>query len=387
MAARLVFLGDFCAIDGVMPTLGTSLSELVSNADLVSMNLEGAITESGFSQLPKVGPGIGQPESVLRALKTWGVSLFVTANNHIMDFGQEGLQYTMMAAGEVPTLGAGMSFEAAYQPHYSSINGIRIAILAFSEGQFGVLLEKSASVQAGYAWIDHPAARASILEARSKADYVIVQAHAGLEMVSLPLPEWRERYREFIDLGADLVVGHHPHVIQGSECYKGKTIFYSIGNFYMDFLVRRPQPGNGGVVVVDIDRNQIRSQLLPLHIEHGKVSLDTDEAAMRAYQALCEQLKNDKFYMAEIDRICEDSWQQIYSKYYEIALLGLWPHPSLKKILRMVKLILKKLISLPRQSTNTNELMLIHNIRIESHRWVVDRALRNRCVSKRGEKP
>lgn len=387
MPARLVFLGDFCATDGAMPALGDSLREIMSNTDLLSINLEGAVAKPDFSQLPKVGPAIGQSESVLEALKAWGVNLLVMANNHIMDFGRDGLHHTVNAAGKVPIIGAGMSFDAAYRPHYTTINGIRIAILAFSEGQFGVLLEKSASEQAGYAWIDHPAARASILDARTKADFVIVQAHAGLEMVSLPLPEWRERYQEFIDLGADLVIGHHPHVIQGSECYKGKTIFYSIGNFYMDFLIRKPQPGNGGIVVVDIDHNEIKSRLLPLHIVLGKVSLNSDETAMHAYQDLCKLLKNDTAYTAEIDRVCEDFWKRVYSKYYEIALLGLWPHPKLKNILRIIKLILKKLINLPRPSTRANELMLIHNIRIESHRWVVDRALRNRCVTKHGEKP
>lgn len=387
MAAKLVFLGDFCVTDGEMPTLGTTLRELIGSADLVSINLEAPITKPGYNVLPKVGPAIGQPESVLASLKAWGVNFFVLANNHIMDYGSEGLRNTLNVADEVPILGAGMSFESAYQAHYVTLKGTRIALLAFSEGQFGALLEKSSSVQAGYAWIDHPAARASIVEAKSRADIVIVQAHAGLEMVSLPLPEWRERYREFIDLGADLVIGHHPHVIQGSESYKGKVIHYSLGNFYMDILARQHLPVSGGVVMVDIVGNEIRSQLQPLRLVMGNVELDPDAAATQAYLMLCEQLTNESQYAKEIERICADSWHRIYSGYYEIAINGIGTTPSLMKVLKMAKRMLKKLIRPTKQNSHGNELMLIHNIRIESHRWVVDRALRNMCASGSGEKP
>jgi poly-gamma-glutamate synthesis protein (capsule biosynthesis protein) len=363
------------------------LSELVSSADIVSINLEAPIVNSNSSILPKVGPAIGQSSSVITALKAWGINLFVLANNHIMDYGSEGLRNTIEVVGEEPILGAGMDFDAAYQPHYVTINGTCIALLAFSEAQFGALLEKSISAQAGYAWIDHPAARASIVKARSKADIVIVQAHAGLEMVSLPLPEWRDRYREFIDLGADMVIGHHPHMIQGSENYKGKDIHYSLGNFYMDILADQKLPVSGGVVIVEVAGKEIRSQLIPLQLNLGYVELDTDEQAMKNYRSLCEQITNDTFYMAEIDRICIESWQRFYSAYYEIALNGIGTTPSLKKIMKMAKRMLKKLLQPIRQDGHGNELMLIHNIRIESHRWVVDRALRNLCASGSGDKP
>lgn len=387
MAVKLVFLGDFCVTDGVMPTLGASLRDLIGSADIISINLEAPITKPGYSVLPKVGPAIGQPESVLETLKAWGINLFVLANNHIMDFGSKGLRRTLEVAGEVPVLGAGMNFEEAYRPHYATINETRIAFLAFSEGQFGVLLNNTSSNQAGYTWIDHPAARASIAEARSLADIVIVQAHAGLEMVNIPLPEWRERYREFIDLGADLVIGHHPHVIQGSESYKGKIIHYSIGNFYMDILARQRLPVTGGAVIVDVDGKELHSQLIPLRLTFGNVELETNETAMRSYLALCEQLENQTFYMDEIDRICEDSWRRIYSIYYETALNGIGSTPSLMNFMLMTKRMLKKFIRPQKQNAHGNELMLIHNIRIETHRWVVDRALRNMCASSSGEKP
>jgi len=231
MPTKLIFLGDYCAAGVGNPTLAPDLHSMLSTADVVCVNLEAPTISREHRPSPKAGPSICQPASALETCKRWGVTHFVLANNHIMDYGVVGLHATLGQLNEENFFGAGLSFERAYRPCFLEAAGKRVALLAFAEAQFGVLQSNSDREAAGYAWVDHPQARQAVRNARAESDFVIVQVHAGLEMVDLPLPEWRVRYREFIDLGADLVIGHHPHVIQGGECYKGKMIYYSLGNF------------------------------------------------------------------------------------------------------------------------------------------------------------
>jgi len=299
------------------------------------------------------------------------------ANNHIMDYGPEGLKETLSKLSELEFIGAGLSFEEAYQPCWFERDGTRVALLSFAEAQLGVLQDELNDEQAGYAWIDHPRARRAIREARSKADVVVVQAHAGLEMTNLPLPELRSRYREFIDLGADLVVGHHPHVVQGSECYGQRMIHYSLGNFFMSAMLNQSDPGSGAALQVTIDQSGLISEIIPLRVSSATVDVDNSQEAQSQYSGISDKLLNQSSYDAEIDAICEEFWVNVYSQYYESALMGLGTKPRVTAFIRMIRQIAATVLG-RRVSSPTNELMLIHNIRIESHRWVVARALANR---------
>jgi len=96
---------------------------------------------------------------------------------------------------------------------------------------FGVINPENEN-SSGFAWINHPKSNKIVGESKKKVDFLIIQIHAGEEDLHLPQPEWRKRYKEIINLGADLIIGHHPHIPQPVEFYKGKMIVYSLGNFY-----------------------------------------------------------------------------------------------------------------------------------------------------------
>ena len=375
---KLLFLGDYCNGSQVTPKLAPEVSNLFKSADFICLNFEAPIVSSDLTPAPKTGPAIGQPASVLQTCKERGITHYSLANNHIMDDGQAGLVSTLRHLRDMPFFFFFLNFEQAYQPCYVEASGMRIALLSFAEAQFGVLQDENNSDNAGYAWIDHPRARRAVIEARGKADWVIVQVHAGLEMVDIPLPEWRHRYRELVELGADLVVGHHPHVIQGSESYKGKMIYYSLGNFYMDVMLHQDDQGSGAVLQVTIDQNGLHSVLVPFQVSLVEIGVDLSDKSNTHYQELCQKLADVQTYYTEIQIICNDFWKEIYSRYYEYALVGLGTRPTIKAAL----LVLQRVVSYIRRRTmdfNANELMLIHNIRIESHRWVVERALASRC--------
>ena len=375
---KLLFTGDLCVSAQNTPELGESISHQFSSADIVCANFEAPIIHLGTRAAPKAGPSIHQTDQVLVLLEKCGITHLTLANNHIMDYGESGLRCTLDRLNRYTIHGAGVTVEGAYKPILHVQDGQKIALLAFGEAQFGALGTEPFQ-QAGFARVDAPLARQAVIKARQEADWVIVQIHAGLEMVDIPLPEWRQRFREFIDLGADLVIGHHPHVLQGSEIYKNKTIYYSLGNFYMDVMLKQANPGSGGLLEVVIKGNELKSKLLPLKTSLTAIEIDSSDEAIRHYQSLCTKISVNIEYFSEINSICEEFWKNVYSGYYESALNGLGTTPKLLAARRIARRLLGLIVR--RQWNNElNELMLIHNIRIESHRWVVERALSNRVL-------
>jgi len=375
MSTKLVFLGDYCDTNPSDVVLQPTLQDVFSTARLVCINLEAPIINNDHCSSPKAGPEIGQSKSVLERCRQWGVTHFALANNHIMDYGADGLRSTLEQLKGEPFFGAGLQFDQAYQPCYVETGGKRIALLAFAEAQFGVLQDDATAGQAGYAWVDHPQARQAVRDARTVCNHVIVQVHAGLEMVGLPLPEWRLRYRELIDLGADLVIGHHPHVIQGSECYKGKMIYYSLGNFYMDVMLRQADSGSGAALVVTVTDDGLETEFIPLASSLTNVGIDQSGSGTATYQQLCAKLSNAVDYYAEIQSVCDEFWEQVYSGYYESALFGLGTRPCCKSVYKLLRRLAGRVLH-GQGVYRASELLLIHNIRIETHRWVVERALK-----------
>lgn len=368
---KLIFFGDLCISGDACPSINQPLKNFLADANFVCANFEGPIAHSEILPSLKAGPLVRQSDSVLTFIKQSRITHLNLANNHIMDFGVLGLKRTLEKLKGLQLLGAGLSIETAYKSNIIEHNGQKVALLAFAEAQFGVMRETTD--YAGFAWIDSPEARRAVLKARNEADWLIVQVHAGLEMVDLPLPEWRERYRELIDLGADIVIGHHPHVLQGVENYKGRQIHYSLGNFYMDVMLKQDDPGSGALLEVNIRNGLLTAEVIPLAVSLETIDIDTSLNTKRLYENLSEKLIRDS-YLDDINSICEQSWSNIYSKYYESALTGLGAKPTYSSVYKFFKKILWTLLRI-KKSEQINNLMLLHNIRIESHRWVVERAL------------
>jgi len=376
MTASLLILGDFCLENSGTPVLSPELQNMMDDCDFVSVNLEGPVRCDAEPAL-KVGPHLMQDSETISLLRGWGVNMLALANNHIMDYGTEGLRETLLSTKEFICVGAGLNFDDVYSYTVREVSGIRIAFAAFSEAQFGVLLDEEGSFGGtGYSWIGHPQARHLIRRAREEADIVILQAHAGLESVHIPLPEWRSCYREFIDMGADIVIGHHPHVVQGQELYKGKYIYYSLGNMYMDrSFATKDQCAGGGVVVNISENNELKTQWVNIRSEKHQISIDKTSEAQASFEHATYILRDGQAYRREVAVICDQFWEKYYSRYYEKALNGFGIDVRFLGGLRFIKQIAKKVLPKYDDGHKENALMLIHNVQIESHRWVVQRAL------------
>lgn len=371
--ASIVFFGDFCAEVGP-PELGPDLRAQMANADAVCMNLEGALASGAVGGSPKVGPRLRQADSVRDWLRESGFTHVNLANNHIMDFGAGGLQQTLQALNGVECFGAGACADAAFEPRYLELDGVRIALLGFGEAQFGCIDEGAGESNAGFAWVGGSRARNAIVAAKASADRVIVQVHAGLESEGLPLPEWRRTYRDLIELGADLVVGHHPHVLQGAERHGQGWIYYSLGNFYVDRMGK--EATEGAVLTVDVSSDGLVPDLHCLALSAGVVDIDRSSAAQERFRRLCERLTDAQNYQQCVDAMCARYWEAVYARYYEIAVNGVGPVPTVRGFLAWIM----RLLVWPwgrRRRVRRNRLLLLHNLQIETHRWAVQRALRN----------
>jgi poly-gamma-glutamate synthesis protein (capsule biosynthesis protein) len=204
---------------------------LLSQADLAVANFESPVTERGTEQdkqyVYRTSP------KALPAFKEAGFDLVNLANNHVLDYGEIGLLDTLDALDQagIRRVGAGRDANEAYKPAIVEKKGIKIAFLGVSR------VVPEVSWKAGK---NHPGVAETydwtrpvkeIAEAKKAADIVVVLAHWGEERKDRPLDYQVQLARRYIDAGADLVVGSHPHVLQGIEYYKGKWIAYSLGNF------------------------------------------------------------------------------------------------------------------------------------------------------------
>jgi poly-gamma-glutamate synthesis protein (capsule biosynthesis protein) len=202
---------------------------LFEGADLLIGNLEGTFTDRG-EPLEKYYT-FRTPPVLVEALTLAGFDAVSLANNHSYDFGLTGLDDTLatLAATTISSFGAGLNRARAYAPAVLGVDGITVAVLGFNDiGETRFAEGDGAGV-----------ARASLNSAEIElaavwADYVIVIFHAGTEYSRQPTEWQRSLARNAIDAGADVVIGHHPHVHQPWERYNGGVILYSLGNFVFD---------------------------------------------------------------------------------------------------------------------------------------------------------
>jgi poly-gamma-glutamate synthesis protein (capsule biosynthesis protein) len=199
-------------------------------ADVVVGNLESPISTRGKAVENKKFTLRAGPIAA-EALQKAGIRVVTLANNHSMDFGPLALQDTLAILGEngiLPT-GAGMDLEDARAPAIVKVKGKTLAFLSYS---LTFPLEFFASAKRpgtapGYADF----VKADIEKIRPAADYVVVSFHWGAELMTTAKDYQIELGHQAIDWGADLVLGHHPHVLQELEIYRGRLIAYSLGNF------------------------------------------------------------------------------------------------------------------------------------------------------------
>ena len=239
MDLTIAFGGDIMLGGEVAEYIGTAtvaqwlegVSETWSGADLVIANLESPCTLR--AKPPKSHASTRQfhaPVSRIAELAEAGFSVLTLANNHILDCGPLGLLETIQGLDEAGIVhaGAGMTLAEALRPAIVPMPGLTVALVAFC---YGPPAGKSSP---GVAPCNTKSMREGLSAARANADLVIAVLHDGLEYSDVPPSRTRARFRFLAENGADIVIGHHPHVLQGVEWYGDVPIAYSLGNLLFD---------------------------------------------------------------------------------------------------------------------------------------------------------
>lgn len=246
------------------------VSNVTSNVDLLIINFENAATSSENAVKGDV-PLKCSPEYVPLA-KANNNTIAALANNHACDYGSDGMKDTikhLKDAGITP-MGAGENEADAHKAVTQNVNGRNITVLNymdsnnFAEYDYQALPYANGS-SPGYSAYNSADAQKQISEARGNgSDFVIVYMHFGNEYSMSPNQDQEKIAHELIDYGADVVVGAHPHVPQGIEMYKGKPIFYSLGDFIFDLQAENTL--DNYFVEIDLVGDQGYCTVYPVHL-------------------------------------------------------------------------------------------------------------------------
>ena len=228
-AGDCLLAGHYQDAAGEDPALAFRDFDLLREADIAMVNLESPITTRGTpsekAYIFRARPGTAA------VLRDAGIDIVTLANNHIYDYGPDGLfdTITMLDAAGVAHVGAGRTHDEAHRPVVIDVRGRRIGFLGYYQGGEA---PSASDTSAGVAERRLELIQRDIALLRQDAvSFVVIAFHWGVEKATVP-EVWQTAFAHaVIDAGADAVIGHHPHVLQGIERYGSGVIAYSLGNF------------------------------------------------------------------------------------------------------------------------------------------------------------
>lgn len=263
------------------------VDRLLRRADLAMVNLETAVTDGGDPE-PKEYV-FRAPQSAWRALEAGGVDVVSLANNHGLDFGAEGLEDTLEGAERagMPLVGAGQDAAAAYAPWRTTVQGQRIAVLGATQVLDSFAIDRwAAGPGPGLASAKREDELVeAVRTAREGSDTVVVMLHWGVEGQQCPQAPAKDLAQTLVQAGADVVVGSHAHVLQGSGYRDGAYVHYGLGNFLFYSSGGGLNTRSGVLTLTLAGRAVTDARWDPAVLEGGRTTPLTGSAAERARAA------------------------------------------------------------------------------------------------------
>ncbi len=307
-SARIRWIG---AVGDVMPARGVDAALLspggservfgdalpiLRGLDLLVGNLEAAATSGGV-RTGKTYTFRFDPQA-LKSLAASGFSYLSAANNHTFDFGADGFIDTIanIALAGIATSGTGRTSADASRPAVMHVGDTEIHLLSFAaypvdrSGFDGRTMARATPDRPGALWLDDEGIAAAS-RGFSASAFNVALVHGGLEWSSAPTEEQRRRYRDLVRAGADLVIGSHPHVLQGLEARDGRLIAYSLGNFL--FPGMEETPGGDRSVILEVGtwgRRIVSLRAVPVRLRGGTVRLDPGAGALQELRSRTRRL-------------------------------------------------------------------------------------------------
>lgn len=336
-----------------------NLHPYFEESDLTITNLECPLTNTNKS-IAKVGPLLKAPVTSIEVIKAGRFKLVALANNHILDYGYEGLQTTIDACFKagIKTIGAGLTKEETTDPVVFEIKNKKIGFLNVAESEFSVIQPQKFGANP----IDIADLFNKIKQLKKFVDVIIVILHGGHEFYRFPSPDMVKRYRMFIDFGANAVIGHHPHCYSGYESYNNGLIFYSLGNFIFDWPgIEKPGWNEGYAVQLLMEEDKIDYKIIPY--KQG-----TENTPGVRLLSKTEKQHFDK-ELTEINNVIanpnllQSKWENYVNEMENKYMMLIQPVNKYLKGLQARKYLPNLFFK-----SRRNRLMLLNLIRCESHR-------------------
>lgn len=259
-------------------------ADIFSDADAVFANLEGPIPAVHERTPPYSFRFSFLPESI-RALKNAGVDVVTLANNHTTDFGEEGYENTVAelkkndieSAGHPTRISDNLTFE-------KTIRGQKIRFAGLNDTYTPVDVKKAAAFVQGL---------------KTDGAFVIVAVHWGEEYKDVSNKRQQTLGRALIDAGADVVIGHHPHVAEEVEVYHGKPIFYSLGNFVFDQYFSE-ETQTALAVKIAVGEQEVSYELIPVDLHRSQPKRMEESAGTQYFSGISQRSQKD--IQAEVAR-------------------------------------------------------------------------------------
>lgn len=265
---------------GILGLISEDLLSEMKAADIMMLNNEFSYSTRG-TKAPDKSYTFRAAPSRAGILKDMGVDIVSLANNHALDYGPEALIDTFDTLDNVGIeyIGAGKNLDLAKAPAYFDVEGKKIAFVAASRVVFSMNWYATDTELGMVGTYDPTLILESIKEAKANSDYVVMFVHWGVERENYPVDYQRELAKQYIDAGADAVVGCHPHVMQGFEYYNGKPIAYSLGNY-----IFTSRTNKSGLLKLYLDpEGGVRMQLRPVMYENTYTYLLTKKTDKKEY--------------------------------------------------------------------------------------------------------
>ena len=243
--------------------------------DLSIGNLEGTISEDKPRKLHPDNTMFRFSPDDVKHLLEYGFDIVSLANNHSRDFGRESFDESKIHLDDMGLPYFGNYWNEDPTSISRELNGHKIAWVGYHQ-----LVGQNREVVV-----------AEIQKLKAEGCFVIVFPHWGPEYKLLPSLAQKDDAHVFIDAGADLIVGAHPHVIQPFEMYNGKLIVYSLGNFIFDQVA--PNTRDGLMMKVNLDSEDLSFELLPVNIEKAHLSLMEEEEKLKLFERLAKTSEVD----------------------------------------------------------------------------------------------
>lgn len=245
---------------------------LFINKDIISVNLEGAVTNNGEHYLPEYANDFAFNPKTVEQLKDYNFNFLNLANNHFSDQSEKGVEETRKNLDEL-----GFNYSGCIDKEVGECSTKIIEVSGKKIGMVGASMV--------YGTFDLEKLKSQITELKTKTDLIVLNIHWGVEYEHQFNKLQQNIAHELVDAGVDIIIGHHPHVVQGIEIYNGHPIFYSLGNFIFDQYFSSDTQ-EGLILGINYSEEEMKINLFPIKSKNSQVELMNEEESKKFFERM-----------------------------------------------------------------------------------------------------